>query len=334
MVAPVAAYTYILEEIWKRIPFGSSRPPPTRRSPALAERLSTIIKADPSKLQSLLGRSSGNLIKGTTNVQAEKVATIFRSVGLDVEVVATEPAAPAPVPAPAAPEPTEAAAEPAAAPAPPTPATAVAEPPPAPNGEASESALLTSSREAAPTEPSTGFPTADAAADVWTDTGGDAWPEAEEPVGAGFESDPLGAPPPSAEPLERPSQASRARSWSAARITGLVAAVVLAGGVVLPGMGSIFTLVLPRAGDPGYGTLVVALALLGLAMALLDRVRWLWLVGLTALVTIGFVFATNLDAGSSAFGSALSALQAQLGWLVLLVGGLMLVLPTFMARRA
>ena len=77
-------------------------PPSREEIPALAERLSTIIKTDPDKLQSLLGRSSGNLIKGTTNVQAEKVATIFRSVGLDVEVVAAESPSPAPAAGPGA----------------------------------------------------------------------------------------------------------------------------------------------------------------------------------------------------------------------------------------
>lgn len=81
--------------------------------PAFAERLADIINGDRSKLETLLARGTKGLIRATSREEAEKVASVFRRAGLDVEVVTREQAAAAPPPVTAAapdPVPVEAAA--------------------------------------------------------------------------------------------------------------------------------------------------------------------------------------------------------------------------------
>lgn len=70
--------------------------------PAFAERLADIIKGDPSKLETLLARGTKSLIRATSKEEAERVASVFRRAGLDVEVVSREQAALPPEPAPVA----------------------------------------------------------------------------------------------------------------------------------------------------------------------------------------------------------------------------------------
>ena len=75
--------------------------------PEYAERLASIIDSDPKKLETLLARGTKGLIRATSKDEAEKVASVFRRAGLEVEVVpkdplATEPDSPSPQPEPVA----------------------------------------------------------------------------------------------------------------------------------------------------------------------------------------------------------------------------------------
>ncbi len=378
--------------------------------PEYAERLASIIDSDPKKLETLLARGTKGLIRATSKDEAEKVASVFRRAGLEVEVVpkdplATEPDSPSPQPEPVAetdtPSEPDATAEPdtpiepepaaeTEAPAtdvamakpqesapdrPAEPAEPVEESEPEPEsadgepehrsaapGVAAETDFeltLDAEPEAQPPEASDPEPALETAPEVAadaeteitaapetddaaaTDEAADTAPEAPEAVAmeediASGEAESEAAstrveePLPTAKPPGVPTPSTSARTAGAgARLLGLVGAALLIAGPFVPNVAATFGVDLADfGGSQVSGMIMLILGVLSLIPIIGGRLRWLWLTGLAALAALVFAFVT-----SDASADIAATLQNEWGWLVMLVGAMVLLLAGSLPSR-
>jgi hypothetical protein len=318
--------------------------------PAFAERLADIIKGDPAKLESLLARGTKSLIRATSKEEAEKVATVFRRAGLDVEVVSREEAAAGPAIVPSV-EPTS---------APPAESAATV----SDDSVAAEAHEAPVAVEAPPQVAPTPFdditveaaPEVDAASQeaepppiaepLLEPQGDDAAAESsvEPPLVDDAESEhhhltpesemvPIEESEAESEPAVQTEDAPPSYSYAeptgpsaAARLTGLVGALLLIVGPFLGAAAAGIELDLADVGANPFALGMVVLGLVSLLPVLLGRIRWLWLSGL--LVAGLWVYAL-VDSGRS---GDLAGLLDQWAWLLFPGGALLMLVAALMPR--
>ena len=180
--------------------------------------------------------------------------------------------------------------------------------------------------------------TDDAAA---TDEAADTAPEAPEAVAmeediASGEAESEAAstrveePLPTAKPPGVPTPSTSARTAGAgARLLGLVGAALLIAGPFVPNVAATFGVDLADfGGSQVSGMIMLILGVLSLIPIIGGRLRWLWLTGLAALAALVFAFVT-----SDASADIAATLQNEWGWLVMLVGAMVLLLAGSLPSR-
>ena len=336
----------------------------TEEIPAFAERLADIIKGNPAKLTKLLARGTKGLIRATSKDEAERVASVFRRAGLDVEVVPHEQVANLPTPAIAAPVDVEAVGEASATPAEvPEPEPVDVATDPAPDPAPDPTAYLHTATVSAAVDEEIGHevevtPLADEAVVEPAATNDAPFAAAADESEAEVESAAFGAPaavlgeaaaapmdehgpvnatPPDITrfddrvdtnaPIRQRYAVAPPTTGVAARLVGLVGALLLLPGPFLGSAADGIAVDLSDIGGSGpHGLIMIVLGLASLLPIVLGRIHWLWLSA--ALTAAAWVYAL-VDSGRA---NDLGSLLQQWAWLLFPLGALLMLIAAVMPR--